>query len=122
MLTKETAENLPPSHKTSPAIHLAARECSAAFLKLVEVLIQHRKIEPLAAMQLGLSDEVLEAYSLIDKEDLWELDRLGMSLMIPRIRTVDGVRDLIANGFSSAQLVASISRDFEVATNKIKAR
>lgn len=109
-----SSEEVPPSFNTSAALHMGIKEANLSFLKLIEIAIQLRNVEPHAGMLIGLSDEVLAEYAKIDKEDWWEMARLGVPLMTPRVNTVEAVRELAATGFSSPQMVANLTKSFSV--------
>lgn len=98
------------SHITSPALHMQIVKANKAFLELIAVAIQHREYEPLTAMLLGTTDEVLSAYARAEKEDLLDMARLGLPLILPRINTVEEVLLMAKSGFSSAQMLRNLSK------------
>lgn len=114
MKNNSTSEDLPPSYKSSPAIHAAFRSANVAYVSMMQIIYHLRKIEPNVAAMVGISDEVLEAYSQIDVEDSMAMARLGIPLMTPRIKTLDGVHELSATGFSSAKMMAILTREIEL--------
>ncbi|ABM39609.1 hypothetical protein [Polaromonas naphthalenivorans] len=99
-----------PSHVTSPAFHAQINKVNKVVMELIEVALRLRKQEPLIAMLLGTTDEVLDAYEKAEKEDLLDLCRLGLPLVILRVNTVEEVTLLASSGFSSAQMLRNLSK------------
>lgn len=98
------------SYMTSPALHAQIVKLNKVFLELIVVALHHRKQEPLTAMLLGTSDEVLDAYATAENEDMLDLARLGLPLVFPRVNTVEEVMLLAHSGFSSAQMLRNLSK------------
>ncbi len=121
MAKKESAaQETPQVFKMSIALQNEILNANMALLKMIDVAVQQRKIDPLAGVLIGLSDEALDEYSKIDKEDRYEVAKLGIPLFNLKISNVSDIRELAATGFSSARLVSLLSMMMDLATPKVR--
>lgn len=110
MNTTTTMNEISQKFESCPALQHAIERFNDAGISLLLTAAKNRKIDPLAAFLIGISDETLEEYSRLSKADLVSASTLGAPLFVPRFADSATLRTLLTSGFSKSSVLAALTR------------
>jgi hypothetical protein len=110
MNTTMTKHHASPKFEACPALQQAIERFNEAGISLLLTAAKYKRIDPLAAFLIGVSDETLDEYSHLSKADLISASTLGAPLFVPRFSDPATLRAMLTTGFSKASVLAALTR------------